>query len=107
MNTNKPIGDISAIGERLAWVCFKYFDGNYSKMARHTESTEPTVRNYIKKGRVPRADFLARLVLQTGVDAGWLLTGQVLSTKENLPELKEVLKYTQAIESIVNSLSKD
>lgn len=69
---------MSTIAERLQLIIDERFTGSRTKFAIKAECNPTTIANYLvptKKSK-PSSDILAKIVLNVGVDAHWLLTGQ-------------------------------
>lgn len=71
----RPLGDVtpkSPLAERLQVLCG---GANIQRAAELFGCSRDAARNYIVGDRIPRADTLASMVLKTGCNALWLLTG--------------------------------
>lgn len=69
---------LSPIAERLQLIIDEKFMGNRAKFAAKADVLPSTIGAYFDPQRKskPNSDILAKIVLNVGVDAHWLLTGQ-------------------------------
>lgn len=93
--------------DRLNWVCYKYYDGNTTKMAREIDVSEGALRNYMKGDRIPKADVVARIVQKCGLDGHWFLTGDRREglSKSN-PLFKDIIIHAEQIQRIAKIINK-
>lgn len=68
--------DPTIVGKRVQQVLDKKYGANQRKMAKDLGVSQAAVSRVVNGQRMPSFALLQSLVLQTGVDANWLLTGK-------------------------------
>jgi predicted transcriptional regulator len=95
------------LSNRLKIILDKYFEGNYSEMARSIGVTEGSIVSYIKGKKkkdgeirisTPSAEVINSLITKTGINSEWLISGvgeMKKSDKDINSDTKEEYQITQ------------
>lgn len=96
----------TTIGQRIKRVMDEKCGGNQRELGRLLATPQAVVSRTVNDQRSPSFEFLLALVLKTGVDAKWLLTGNgkpfgetsdVLLEAHSLPLSKRLLEQTSQV----------
>jgi len=99
---------MSTIHERIKVLVDRFADGNNSKFAILTDTSEANIRNYIKDVQ-PKFSFLQNVANKFEINCEWLLTGksEMNAVEEPLSEYKkksdDQSKYIELYERLLKS----
>ena len=85
---------MSTVQDRIQQVVDKQYDGKAVELARRSGVRPSTLNDVLAGKNNPSYDTLRRIV-ETGVNAEWLLTGGQTQESDKIEKLKEVIRKQQ------------